>query len=451
MRIKGGLILILLSIVLSACFDEDNNKKPSIAKMDISDARMLVMMSSSLQSSPSAELGEKAASKRDVVLYKLTEDGLFIEVKSYDKDGNAVNSNLYRPQIVHEVSDDYVYVIFNWLQPLPWHIYLVRKSDGAVFRGPKDSWPIKDCDGKEKFVYAQKSTMTVADGSIYYSLSPEFALNKIDTADPDHLTDTQVSPQSDRVYHAWVDKNGNILYFGRAADDVTRLIRPTGAVDDVSYLFDKVNTWECQIFVGGDGNIYFPQYQSNTGNASQAVNYSIEIHGLDVEEGGTINTHLYGSMQSTDIVEQKPFNLGRKIRFLNARGKVIAVRENGAVAEIYNSTGNLFQAENASLLVDSVYDAQIGDSYYFIFGASADDGNPAIYRIDIDSHMGTKLPIPEDYELYKFEATSNDEVVFHALRYADGADVIGKIGTDNEIVIISEIVGHPTVELIRVN
>ena len=86
--------------------DNSGDNRSSLSRIDISGAKALVIASKNTAGSASIRAGQNNPDK----VYKLTEDGLVIEVKFYDESGNEVSSELYYPEYIEDINDDYVFI-----------------------------------------------------------------------------------------------------------------------------------------------------------------------------------------------------------------------------------------------------------------------------------------------------------------------------------------------------
>ncbi|MEW6600572.1 MAG: hypothetical protein AB1499_06340 [Nitrospirota bacterium] len=473
-----AILLVLYSVVLIACGSSgggsnndngDGGNVQSIGRIDITNSKTLALVSQdSGQTSSKESLNSAASSTSRDILYKVTQDGLLIEVNFYDKQGNKIDSSLLTPRKIIDLTKDYLYVEFAPTDPINWFRFFVRKSDGAVFQAPSPR-DHGDSLGITQYFYAERTTATISDGNIYYPTNTCWecgsALNRIDVRDSANLFDTRISPSSDSLDRygdvPLVDKSGNILYFGNSGGiPVVRLIKPDGSMSDISGIFPDggdisvPDDFPCDsgcTFLGPAGNIYYMNWSyvvNEHGNAEDKTS----IYELNIDNKGTPSFKLYGE-RSGD-----PVNLyysASKRKYLSIGGKVLGIYmksyadKTAAVVEVYNPTGtNLLQPVN-NLLLDEIYDAKAGTAYYFLFSRDISAARK-LYRVSSDTHEVTELSLTSDYEIYKFEVISDNDVMFHALRYSDGADVIGTINQLNEVHIISAVAGHPSVTLVRV-
>jgi hypothetical protein len=467
LKIFGGRILcFLFAIFLTACGsggggggdDGNGGNVQSLGRVDITDAKTLALVSqSSSQASAKVSSGATASSANRDILYKVTKDGLLIEVRFYDKQGNKIDSTLFSPRKIIDLTKDYLYVEFAPDDPIDWFRFFVRKSDGAVFQAPAPR-DHRDTLGIVQFFYTERTTATIGDGNIYYPTNTCWdcgsSLNRIDIRDSANLIDIQVSPASDSLDRLGdvplVDASGNILYFGSAGNiSVVRLIKPDGSMSNLSGMFPISGDHgdSARTFLGPTGNIYYINGSGILDENGQAQ-FTSSVYELTVDNGGMPSFNLFAE-QSGDPLKFCCSNVKRK--YLHVGGKVIGVyMDKAIIGEVYNTTGNFLFQPNIGLPMVEVYDAQVSNAYYFLFVKKDISGARGLYRVNADTHAASELSLTSNYEIYNFKVVSDNEVIFHALRYSNGADVIGTINQLNEVIIISEVVGHPAVTLVRV-
>ena len=258
--------------------DNSGDNRSSLSRIDISGAKALVIASKNTAGSASIRAGQNNPDK----VYKLTEDGLVIEVKFYDESGNEVSSELYYPEYIEDINDDYVFMKFgNNIQP---NHYIVNKSTGSAFQMENWITTYVDVLGRQHYFHSEASGDTF-DGNAYYLSQNEplftFSLRQIKFNPNGILTDTRVSAKGDNITHneahgpmTAIAPDGTILYklYNIQIGHETRLIANDGRVVD---LLSEIITNQPEMkqfllgeipgyiggfgepFVGTDGGIYF--------------------------------------------------------------------------------------------------------------------------------------------------------------------------------------------------
>jgi len=141
--------------------DNNDGNRSSLSRMDISGAKALVIASKNTAGSALIRAGENNPNK----VYKLTEDGLMIEVTFYDESGNEVSSELYYPEYIEDINDDYIFMKFgNNIQP---NHYIVNKRTGAAFQMENWITTYVDVLGQQNYFHSEASGDTF-DGNAYY-------------------------------------------------------------------------------------------------------------------------------------------------------------------------------------------------------------------------------------------------------------------------------------------
>lgn len=249
----------------------DSSNVASLSRMDLSGAKALVIASKNTNGTAAIY----AASEDTDVLYKLTEDGLLIEVKFYDDSGNEVSSDSYLPKYIEDINDDYVFMTF---QGGPWpNQYIVQKSTGFTFQMQNEAGRYFDVLNHQHYFHSEDSGDTF-DGNAYYLCHNE--LRRIEFNSSGTLVDTRVSAVGDTLSHdetlgpmTAIAADGTILYnLYKPAGADTRLITKDGQVVDLlqeiiqnqpemrQFLLGEIPGYIGGFgvpFIGIDGEIYF--------------------------------------------------------------------------------------------------------------------------------------------------------------------------------------------------
>ena len=199
-----GLLFMTAIITFSSCKkDDDNNNNNNdnnnlvLKFLNITNAKSLVIMNSSGKKD-----GKGVNDDSENKLFKITDNGIVLEVPCINENGDTVTSN-FSPIGICNLSDNYLTVTFQ-----NYGTYLVRKTDGAVFTGnnlPKSA-PDPGSDRADLFI--QRDGL----GNIYYWNN--FEVMKLTITDPNNLTISTYSAFGDQVggnsYN--VDNAGNLCY-----------------------------------------------------------------------------------------------------------------------------------------------------------------------------------------------------------------------------------------------
>lgn len=165
----------------------------------------------------------------------------------------------------------------------------------------------------------------------------------------------------------------------------------------------------------------------------------------DIAETGLIHDEYWYPLSTGSISRQVFKGLvtanSDQNYFLPVGGKVIAIDyEKGVFTEVSNSTNSPHTIGSLARVVDQVYGAKATDQYYYVLGKSYDENKTVLLRIDSATHTPTELFEDGVFELYDFDVTADDDILFYALRLSDGALITGRVWMDGEIRVIEELI-----------
>ena len=384
--------------------DGDGDSSP-MAFMDIADAACLLIAPSG-----SAAASAMAVGDGETKLFKITDEGVLLEVTYTDDEGNDI-TNIQAPSAIYNVNATYVIVCFgNWTEA---EGYLVRKTDGAVFT-------LSDVGSPEGGSFYGNPTVvqTDDDGNIYYTkIANSGAVRivmKLDVGNPEEITGTVYTPDTDSADTFFVDANGNVAYGPRiklASGGLYNL--PEGAL----------------YWLGLDGDF---RYATSNGVFAVHIDDSYAVTTTEVTSDG-----FYAS------AERYLLQLSERTYIIDAADHTISEVENpGNAPRMVSLEG-----------IDSFDFAGGSDSYYYLTTTDAST-NPMLIRIDpTDDSVTTLLPDGSVYYIiYAISISSSDDIVFNALRMSDGKKVIGEIdGATGEVTVIDESLSEEIIALERVN
>ncbi len=420
-KTRLGMILLTLLIFGVSC-GGGSTPSPgsgSLHRIDISNATNLIL------AAPSAVAGSlSASSATEKKLYKVTEDGLVIEVKYYDEAGNEINSSTQKPVAVYNVNSDYLIVCFGFDTYNINEIYLARKTDGSVFSLKNVGYPIPLSNSYKN----ANPIKTDYNGNLYFirlNSSSEAELIKINIEDLNHPTFQIYSSVTDEVNNYDLSKAGNAIYNGHLKGDVTnyiyRIKKANGGLHNLP--ISTFNYW-----IGLDQQIYHYQPQKIRKVTINSTDYSHE----ETDYGGEI------SMNGGPYTQYK-LELSNKIFIIETT--------NGKIYEVYNEAGTPREVNLAGLSFSSIRTAGSSNNYYYIAGTVF--GNSELYKINPvnDSY----IKILDGHDVYKITVSANDEVIFNALKMSNGNIVIGKIDSSGSVTILDETINSQVEVLERVN
>ena len=93
--------------------------------------------------------------------------------------------------------------------------------------------------------------------------------------------------------------------------------------------------------------------------------------------------------------------------------------------------------------------AENSDNYYYLSGKNQ-SSQPYFVKVNPRNDTVTELVPAGAYDIYSLTVSSNDEVLFNALRMSDGAKVVGKISSTGNISILDDGLGIQTTVLERI-
>ena len=375
--------------MLISC-EKENESSKVISKLDIVDAKSLVIMPSSN--------GLKSTQSSTSKLFKVTEEGYLLEVNIYSDGGELISSEEYQPTAIQDLSEDYLMIIFTSSG------YLVEKTDGKVFELPNGDILASNFDeGNGDLVKAYNDY-------IYY-LNNTNDIVKLDISNSNNLTRESYQAKGDEVFGFASDIFGNIVYKGNDMSGSTalRLKKKSGGLELLPGNYNLM-FWE-----GFDSCLYVYS-PSNPYTSPKKI--TIEPFSLTDYGSTSINTNF----------------LSHTFKMRN-KNKIIGIGSYNII-EIYNSDDNCVNIEFETFNLSDIKFGGSSDNYYYL-GGTSNDSKPILQRVNPDDHSYTTI-INGEYDIYSFDVSSDDYITFDALRLSDGSLVIGEIAPNMEISIISE-------------
>jgi hypothetical protein len=339
-------------------------------------------------------------------LFKITDDGVILEVEYKDDDGNTI-ADYKVPTNIYNINDEYIMFSFSVEQ------YLVNKTTGSVYENPNlvsEYYGASDEHGSHSSFLNTSKILSDSNNNIYYCSYDDDHLDlgiiKIDVSDPDNLVKYEYTPANDNPAYYTIDSDGNMIY----SNDASPWYGTTRMKFGSSY--QNLATSEvCSFWFGLDGKI----------------RYIIDGPYLNTM---VINSDNTASLESSDffIANVHPSLSGSKIfKFIDyiiivdiLNGHVIEVEPSVAEYDI-SSTG----ISNYELVEQS-------DSYVYIYG------DQTLVKINpSDGTTETLVDSSDNLDLYSFYVDSEETINFSALRMSDGTYILGTIDS-NGLVFINE-------------
>jgi hypothetical protein len=453
---KNFMAFVLILSLISGCgggggstdTSGENDRIPSdgnpseLAMLDLSDAQALLVASSSSGSISSP------VSSGNATLFKIDSNDVLHEVAFIDGKGNYFPTSDIETLYVEDLSSEYIFLSV-WKDNGQHYGILVRKSDGAVFSsneaGRTNKWIGRFATGLDK---------NVADGRFYYVFwQSTDELRRIDVSDPNNIIDDLVSPAPEIVSFSHlddlvVDPDGNALFSSKNTstnEQKVRLVKNSGAIDDLSDLLTIHANGFVSNFLGPDGKLY-----SISRSDFSDDKYHTPILRILINEDDPATVETFAILESIAPSRVGGFrSWGSITEFTYLPEKVIAT-DGQYFAEVYNPAGTPYEIDSLKSLFNEVFLVRPSLSNYYILGLRASDDLVALYKVDAATHTPALLLLEDDFETYRFTVSEDDTVYFHALRSSDGAVVTGIIDSSGNVSIINELIDRDISSLTRV-
>ncbi len=434
-NLKYSIILLSVLIYTAGCKKHDDNNNPNndnnnnnnnnqkiLTSMNIGDAKTLFILNPSAQ----MKLLEGASVNK---LYKVTEEGLVVEVTLTDDDGNSL-TNVVSPKFICNLSDDYFTVTFMGDQYTSSQIngtFLVRKSDGAVFKG--DNLPMQApgvLPGTYENIRCRRDLFLQYDkfGNIYYYNNQK--IMKLTITDPDNPTISLYSAYGDQAGDYCIDKEGNMLYSGENGSGPHKY---RSVVDGFRFIEACSSLW-----TDFSDTIYF-----KTNFSQYPYIYKIIPSPFEVK--------VYG-----DTLFQSEY-IAQLVKIKNKNTIISATHSwqgQGNIQELYNNERVLKKTPFSYYGIYNLKKMIASDNYYYI--ASTDESyNSKLLKIDPTDNTYVNLLTTGQYDIFDIVVSSTDEIQFYAIRLLDGNPVLCKIGSGGTVEEISQLNGGTISVLERIN
>lgn len=412
---KLFLLIILSWIFLSACSDGDKILFPakSITRMDLSNSTALFIAGKNAGYSK----GRASGTEIDKI-YKITDDGLIIEVKMIDADGDVVTT-YQQPQYIVNIDEKFIIVEFAD------EAYLVRKEDGAVFQ-------LNDIPRIPNQLSYTADQVDTDDGANVYYVSWSGKLIKIDISDPFQLVSSIQSATGDRINLYALDHKGNAAYagFDSGEHEILRYKKNTGGFE---ILPGETNGSHTTFWTDFSGDIYY--YNASLTSSIYTRSVLKITDPFELTEYGTENLDIGCGFKTMLKIKDKQ--------------KIIASGGCTYIYQLYSDDGITRNIPYVTFNLESVKLGGASDNYYYLSGTST-ESKAVLVKIDPDTDDFTYI-INGEYDIYKMTVSANDEILFNALRLADGKIVLGRIDDQGQINILDESLEEEIKILARVN
>jgi hypothetical protein len=373
-----------------------------LTKLNIADAKTIFI--TRLNSVGKKQSGTRVDSGyAGYTLFKITQEGYIVEVSYLDQKGDTIVSAV-SPYNICNLSDNFLTVSFE-----NYGTYLVRKSDGAVFKGNKLPISLPGSLGHRPDLVIQQD----GSGNIYYVLNQEVV--KLIVSDPNNVSVSTYSASGDQVSFGFVvDNAGNMLYNNRyrhASGRFENFNKCSGEWTDINNDF---------IYGRSDGPYY-------------SVRRIIPSTPVGVEKYGD-STFLVNGISHLVKIKAKNKIVGQGAEF---------------VFELYNQDGIVSKLPYSHFGVSTIKMMASSDNFYYIIGTNA-SLQSMVLKVDPNNHTYSSFST-SDYDIYNLVVSNTDVIQFYALRMSDGKRVLAQIDSNGNITVISVLDGSTVIALERIN
>ncbi len=408
------IIMLMVSLLIGCDSLSGSSSNSTLTTMGIANASNLFI-------APSSSSRNARSASNENALFMITEDGYIQEVTYFDEYGSEIIMS-YTPSNLYNVNTDFVIVEFNTFNG-----YLVRKSDGAVFLLDGIGTPTNNAQSWN-FINAKK-VQTDDNGNIYFETELIDSSNyrrkviKIDITDPNQLSKSDYTPDIDNVSAFELTSEGHLAYSYGSDSNNNRVKKSNGGLYNLP---DFVSYW-----IGLDGKI---KYQKSDYEPSTVVTVTIDSNDFSVSTSEiTGDLHYFQSVQNS---------------LIKFDDRVIAV-----------STGNEYiqELENPSNSPRKITLSEIDDidlvcassDFYYLSGK--DGNNPLLLKVDPSDDSVEILLAEGLYDIITMSVSSDNKVLFNALRMSDGVKIIGEIDSKGKVTVLDETLNTEIVILERIN
>lgn len=399
---KKIIFLTISSIFIIFCFiacsnannlsnDNDSINESPIISFNIENAKALIVYPEN-NSNRSARSSIDTASGR---FMKINQNGDIEAIKARREDGTYDNSII--PSTIIDVSEQFIIIGFST------NVLLVNKTNGNVYDLSSIGLPSGNSyNGTKKNVYTDRN------GCIYYLVGG--IVKKIDITNENSVTAANYTPDTDSISSFVVSLDGDVLY---TTQDNVRIRKRNGGLYNI-ILNDYYNRYS---FVGTDGKIYHVYEIAGNPRASR----------IDIDENYNVTL-----TQVKDLSNHGHIYEDGQIEWIYFTDRILAISP--MPWEVEDPTHNIRSLSH--MRSGALANAKIvkgGGNYWFV---ASRDG--LIRKINPNNDEYETYLSANEYDFYKMEVTSNDEVYFNALRMNDAKKVFGKIDSSGNIEILDD-------------
>jgi len=386
-----------------------------------------------------------AATGDTTSLFKISDDGYYLEVSFTDASGDAVTTT-YPAAAVYSVNADYSVVYFignvsfyasiDLALPNASDVFLVNNSTGEAVSIKEYGSPLIPPN-----YYKDAEIFRSAGGKLFY-ITETTTGRKVYKFDTESKVFAKVTPETDHVICFDVDSAGNVLYQGNTyggGDYLKKIVTVTGAVYTVPV---DVENQALVFWKGSDGKLYYYKYSSTFGQ-SDIVQINVSGDGSTVTFDDWVADTALNIPAPENVFKLATGNsvLISKPDYLNGSGKKEFI-------EVYtSSTAAVSSIEYDSIGISSLVAATADLSSFYLSGNNT-SGNPVVVKLTrsvpaakmacvFGDASGANFSVTNstttlstgEFTVSKMVPNGSGGVIFCGTRLADGQKVIGEISS----------------------
>lgn len=428
-------LMILLLPILQSC---DKSLLPGGGRynFDIGNAKTLFIASQPLQTRAASQ--GKALTENKI--FKVTESGATLEVNLTNDLGIIVSGKTMNPVAILPAGGEYLLFCFGTGNEFRYYIndaYLVNRSTGAAFQIQSEFLPVY-CEPFGYYHLAVPSIQSDGDGNLYWIFNVldnlamygnYNAIAKLSGLNGADVNIQRVTSSIENVQCFLVDNVGNIIYdtYPGEGNPKSRLLTKGNSVFNLG--------WARNAYVNLSGNIRYLTYE------------------LDGHFQISLNTIIDNGNDTVSFLRQDISNLNwddinyyykidnKLYYFLRYPSKQYLAESKDAI---------LFENINLNSFTE-ISSIKASDNKAYFSGM--DSATSKLISFTPPNVFETLLPGPDgiEYDVSRFEVSSDDEVSFSALRLRDNKRVLGTIDALKQISIIGEEGDSAVSSLLQVN
>ncbi len=445
MKLKIFILFFCFSVLFFSCKKDNNaqnNNNNNNNNTQVNPPRLLDIKNSSTLFIAQSSSFKTDGSDPENRLFKVTADGLVVEVTVKDEMGSDITRTV-QPKNICNLNDDFFTATYQFNGNGNTQTYLVRKSDGAVFSGEKIF--------SRYFSSSDRSDLIVQEdgaGNIYYNYQTSGGGNsiveliKLNVSNPQSLTTERYSASGDDISLFVVDKNANILYAGKDANQkaITRYRNNSSG-------FTNLNASSSMFFTDATKENMYTIRTSFSGVEKNTI-YKLNTQTSAFELSPDTSGILHIKKSCTVKGQNKVLLYGVDWNFNNDYIFEFTGSNPIATAKIPTSSLGLLGYPSGNILpVESIIASYMN---YYILG-NDNSFNKVLIKVDGATHSYTKLVLSSDYDIQQLVIGKNDELMFYGIRMSDGNKVLARINISGNIEVLTVFDNTTVNSLERIN